>query len=265
MNTTAIEWSDKTWNPVTGCTPVSESCTNCYARRMAKRLKGRYGYPADDPFRVTLHPERLDEPSHIRKPSRIFVVSMGDLFHESVPGKYINDAWRQMFNNNRHTYILLTKRPERMKLWTEAAARTKGWPIGDIWPSWIWLGVTAENQQRADERIPILLDIPAALHFVSCEPMLSSVDLTQYLSPKWFDQSVQPTYEGGPTRAARLRRRLDWVIAGAETGPGKRMMYRDWAIYLREQCAEAGVPFFGKKYSDGSPIEPRQFPQEGQP
>ncbi len=186
MAKTRIEWAEVVWNPVSGCTPISEGCQNCYAKRMANRLRGRCGYPADDPFRVTLHPEKLEEPLKWKKPRRVFVCSMGDLFHEQVPDEYIAKVWEIMNNATQHTFLVLTKRPQRMK---DFLARL-GWYIHDRdgYPMEavldeggkytlknVWLGVTAENQQRADERIPILLQIPAAVRFVSIEPMLGPV------------------------------------------------------------------------------------------
>jgi len=190
---TKIEWTEYSWNPVTGCTPASEGCKNCYAKRMATRLKGRYGYPEDEPFKVTLHPEKLKEPLKWKKPRRVFVCSMGDLFHEQVPDEYIAKVWEVMNNASQHTFLVLTKRPQRMK---DFLARL-GWYIHDRdgYPMEavldeggkytlknVWLGVTAENQQRADERIPILLQIPAAVRFVSIEPMLGPVVI---IDGKW--------------------------------------------------------------------------------
>jgi protein gp37 len=254
MNTTAIEWSDKTWNPVTGCTPISEACDHCYAKRMATRLKGRYGYPADEPFRVTEHLDRLAEPSRINKPSRIFVVSMGDLFHEAVRFEFIREVIWQAKVHCQHTYMILTKRPERMRyFFTEYL--DSSWQLRD-YP--IWLGVTAEYQQRADERIPILLDIPAAVHFVSVEPMLGPVNLASVVL-KDGDSLGPSLYSNGAGAG------LNWVICGAETGPGKRPMDWQWAKDLQEDCHDAGVPFFGKKFTDGSPILWRCFPQGAQP
>lgn len=162
-----IEWTDATWSPVTGCTPVSEGCRNCYARRMAYRLRGRCGYPKDEPFRVTLHPERLEEPLRWKKPKRVFVCSMGDLFHPDVPSKYIQSILKTIFYtagrlNKGHVYMILTKRPERMRdeIVTFIKNKSRFYHLTKI--SGLWLGVTAENQQAADERIPILLQTPAA-------------------------------------------------------------------------------------------------------
>jgi len=185
MSDTKIEWATKSWNPVTGCTPISEGCKNCYAKRMSKRMRGRYGYPADDPFRVSLHINKLDEPSTWVKPQKVFVCSMGDLFHKDVPIKFFSDIMDTIIQNQKHTFMLLTKRPERMLELLED--RAEDWKLALPWQYKIpihnlWLGVTAENQRTADERIPILLQIPAAKRFVSVEPMLGPVDIRQYLS-----------------------------------------------------------------------------------
>jgi len=262
MSTTKIEWTrdingnpGKTWNPITGCSPVSEGCEHCYARRMAQRLKGRYGYPKDDPFRVTFHPDRLDQPLKWKKPRMVFVCSMGDLFHEIVTEwQWIEvfDVIRRCITNgggSGHKFLILTKRPWTMKLvleklnWNgERLTFNRGTPFIHLCGDDVWLGVTAENQQRADERIPILLQIPAAVRFVSIEPMLGPVDLT-FINP--FDDfhtdaldTPDPSYK------------LHWVILGGETGPGARPMHPDWARSVQNQCQAAGVPFFFKKHGD---------------
>lgn len=187
MAETKIEWADVVWNPITGCTPISEGCQNCYARRIAYRLKGRFGYPENDPFRVTFHGERLEEPLKWKKSRRIFVCSMGDLFHENIPFEWINDIFGIIMMVPQHVFMLLTKRPERALEYhqyseyefTDGSGKleTSNWE----WPVNIWLGVTAENQKRADERIPVLLQIPASERFVSIEPMLGPIDLLNYL------------------------------------------------------------------------------------
>ena len=223
MGDTKIEWAEKSWNPVVGCSKISPACDNCYAERMAKRLAGRYGYPADEPFRVTLHPERLTEPLRWKKPRRIFVVSMGDLFHKDVPFDYVLRIWIVMAQSQRHTFMILTKRPERMARfindWLPGAfTLATGVIFSQPLPN-VWLGVTAEDQQRADERIPLLLQCPAAVRFVSCEPLLGQIDF------------IRPTPIGGGTwdyltgefqNSVEKKRteKIDWVIAGSESGPG---------------------------------------------
>jgi protein gp37 len=225
-----IEWTEKTWNPITGCTKISEGCKHCYAERMSKRLAGRCGYDKDEPFKVTYHPDKLDEPLRWRKPSKIFVCSMGDLFHEGVDDGFLCRIFDVMAVAEHHTFLILTKRPNRMR---EFFARCVHGNFQNI-----WLGVTAENQQRADERIPILLQIPAAKRFVSVEPMLGPIELRLV---------------GGPGD-------LDWVICGGETGPGARPMHPDWVRSLRDQCVRAGTPFFFKSWGDWG-FEP--YPQNG--
>jgi protein gp37 len=239
MGTTKIEWTDKSWNPITGCTKISPGCANCYAARMSKRLAGRCGYPANDPFRVTVHKDKMDEPLRWRKPCRVFVCSMGDLFHDDVPDTIIASVFAVMASARRHMFQLLTKRPARLRAfmrgWLRDGRRIE--PLANI-----WLGVTAEDQQRADERIPDLLATPAAVRFVSVEPMLGLVDLT-----KWILRNDSAA-DGAATPSGRLQ----WVICGAETGPGARPMDNQWAADLCRQCQEADVPFFFKKHSDGS-------------
>lgn len=230
MGATKIEWTDATWNPITGCTPISAGCQNCYAKRMANRLRGRCGYPADDPFRVTFHPERLDEPLRWKKPRKIFVCSMGDLFHSAVTDEQLDAVFSEMIAVDRHTYFILTKRPERM------AKYVSGWI--DQCRNHIWLGTSCENQQAADERVPLLMRCPAAVRFLSCEPLLGPIDLSAI--PQ---RDSLKTYDGRP---------ISWVIVGAETGPRARPMDLDWARSIRDQCAAAGVPFFFKRDSTGS-------------
>lgn len=266
MSLTKIEWATMSWNPVTGCTPVSAACDHCYAARMAKRLRGRYGYPADEPFRVTLHPERLEEPLHWKKPRRVFVVSMGDLFHTDVHRDDILRVWMTMERCQQHTFLVLTKRAERMQrllsewMWPAlqlaTCLRPGVWPLPNV-----WLGVTAENQATADERIPLLLQTPAAKRFVSCEPLLGRI----YLDGR--NQVADEVYynflkgETGPSCQHRSIKptetpHLDWVIVGGETGPGARPMHPQWGRSLLEQCKFAGIPFFWKSWGDWAPVTP---------
>ena len=261
---TRIEWTrspdgtaGKTWNVVSGCTPVSEGCRNCFAKRMAKRLAGRFGYPAaPHEFDVTLHPDRLDQPLRWKKPRMIFVVSMGDLFHEDVPSKFIkHDVWNVMVDAKQHIFQLLTKRPERM-----LALLGNHTP----WPSNIWAGVSAENQEQADKRIPPLLRTPAAVHFVSLEPLLGPINLERYITD-WTDCGNRGSVAlevGYDSYATSLCRRacpkggegpaLSWVICGGESGPGARPMHPQWARDIRDQCQEARTPFFFKQQGEWS-------------
>lgn len=183
MGKTKIEWAQASWNPVTGCTPISEGCEHCYAKRMATRLRGRCGYPAGAPFLVKVHPDRYNEPFGWRKSKKIFVCSMGDLFHEDVPFPWINEVFSVIQRCTHHRFMVLTKRPERMRNYISKVLQVCGWPESDIPFPNVWMGITAETQRRADERIPVLLEIPAARRFVSVEPMLGPVDLKCYLQP----------------------------------------------------------------------------------
>jgi len=241
---TKIEWTHRegttgvAWNPVTGCTPVSEGCAHCYAARMAKRLAGRCGYPAaPHEFDVTLHPDKLNVPLHWRKPRTVFVCSMSDLFHEDVSDDYIYRVFLRMAECNAHTFIVLTKRAERMAEWMDT-----NWPyLRQAWSMQnIWGLVTVENQQHANERIPHLLRCPFTVRGVSYEPALGPVDFG--LAP------------------------LDWLICGGESGPGARPMHPDWARQARDWCKVARVPFFFKQWGawqffhtapDGKPIYER--------
>jgi protein gp37 len=249
MADTKIEWADKVWNPITGCSKISEGCQNCYAERMANRLKGRYGYPEDNPFEVTVHEDRLEEPLKWKKPSRVFVCSMGDLFHEDIDPSVIQDALWCMEKVPQHTFLILTKRPDTMRKYLRVFYHQKKIP-GNI-----WFGVTVENQQRADERIPILLQIPAAVRFVSVEPMLGFVDLERYLGRKAVSEGI------------------DWVICGGETGPGARPAQQKAIVDLYKQAKAANIPFFFKKWGSSTSLSTvasfpmvekcREFPREG--
>ena len=223
---TKIEWTKnddgsdgKSWNPVTGCSQIAEGCRFCYAKRMSKRLAGRAGYPpAPDNFKVTLHPDRLDQPLHWRKPTKIFVCSMSDLFHEDVPDEFIWDVWNVMRGTPRHIFMILTKRPQRMYSLIEF------WHMGFY--ENIRLGVSVSMQADADRNIPWLLRTPAAYRFVSAEPLLSEIKM--------------------PFVNTKLQR-LNQVIIGCESGPGRRPMKLEWARDIVGQCREAGVDCFVKQ------------------
>lgn len=250
-----IEWTDSTWNPVTGCTKVSPGCDHCYAETFAERWRGTPGHHFENGFDVTLRPERLDQPLRWKKPRRIFVNSMSDLFHDAVPDRFIGQVFETMAAANQHTFQLLTKRHGRMRSllnqWSEHA--TKGCycppdqggcsaPVDVLHGTWplpnVWLGVSVENQQWAETRIPALLETPAAVRFISAEPLLGPVDLRKLvvrsrvidcLGGDVTDPSDGAVICGMPSV-------LDWVIVGGESGPGARPMHPDWARSLRDQC-----------------------------
>jgi len=256
MQRTKIPWATHVWNPITGCTKISEGCQNCYAHALAKRFNG-------GDFSVTFHPERLDQPLKVKKPARIFVGSMTDIFHDAVDTHWIDDVLEVIGACPQHTFMMLTKRPENMdrKLYevTEAhGCRELGG--GDYLPN-LWLGVTAENQARADERIPILLSILAAVHFVSVEPMLGPVDLMRIKVARqnYPPKSIRPIGEivefnaltGSTVDHFGIERtggpKLDWVIAGPETGPGARECRPTWMATLWDECFKNKTPFFDKR------------------
>lgn len=264
-----IEWTDSSWNPITGCSPISEGCDNCYAKRMALRLAGRCGYPKDYPFAVTFHERHMEDPLHWKKPRKIFVCSMGDLFHPEVPCDWIWWIFGTMLECPQHTFMVLTKRPGR----AEKILREMCLASGRRLPENCWLGVTAENQRNADERIPTLLDIPAAVRFVSVEPMLGPVDLSDYLSIpcrscNHSGNIIIAMNDNGRCCVCdgkRFVRPLHWVICGGETGPRKRTCEPGWVNDLSQQCKRVNVPYFGKKF--GFECDPkaawmrREFPR----
>lgn len=286
---TKIEWTDATWNPIRGCSVVSEGCRNCYAMRHAARFSGE-GLPYEGlayrnesgahwTGKVRLIDEHLEDPLRWKRPRKIFVNSMSDLFHESIPDEWIDRIFAVMALAPQHTFQILTKRPERMrKYFIEhnrdwdcfrhalefshllygkdhqllPSLKDAGWFFNTYYddegfkdaeleyygllplPN-VWLGVSVEDQKTADQRIPILLNTPAAVRWISAEPLLGEIDLTNLK-----DANVQ-----------RSRRRLDWVVAGGETGP--RPMHPDWVRKLRDYCAAAGSAFFFKQWGDWRP------------
>lgn len=256
MARSKIEWCDETWNPVFGCTKVSPGCAKCYAERIARRFAGRPGFgPVDNPFKVTLYPDRLEQPLYWRKRRMVFVCSMSDLFHKDVPSGFIRQVWGVMTNSQRHTFLVLTKRSQRMLRWY-----TRLWCRNRL-PN-VWLGVSAENQKRLDERLPHLLQCPATARFLSCEPLLGPIDLESYL----WDQEAEDRFYN--VQYDRIRwpdhfRLIDWVIVGAESGPGARPMDLGWARDIRDQCADVGVPFFLKQIcKNGRKIPFEEWPTD---
>lgn len=214
-----IEWTQATWNPVTGCSKVSSGCQNCYAQRLAARLKAmgnpRYG----NGFAVTLHSDLLRAPLHWREPRLIFVNSMSDLFHEQVPDSFIRLLFEVMWAAPWHVFQILTKRAERLS--------SLGGQLQ--WPPNAWVGVTTEDQRCADRRIPLLKHVPATVRFISCEPLLGPLDLNQHLKG------------------------LQWVITGGESGLGARPVEADWVRSIRDDCISMNIPFFFKQWGGRTP------------
>lgn len=257
---TAIEWTEATWNPVTGCTKVSQGCKHCYAERDWSRLSriGGNVYTGRSFGDVMCHPERLGTPLRWKKSRRIFVNSMSDLFHEAIPDDFIVNVFDAMALAARHTFQVLTKRPERMiKLMPRLAERYtcrdgSGWPLTNV-----WLGVSVEDQETADARLPLLLQTPAAVRWVSAEPLLSEVDLRAIDLGElyWLDAftgQVHIAHDGGMP-AAKDYRPLDWVVVGGESGPKARPTHPEWVRFLRDQCQAVGTPFFFKQWGEWAP------------
>jgi protein gp37 len=229
MGKSKIEWTDSVWNPVTGCTKVSAGCNNCYAETNAMRFWGSRKFSD-----VQLHHDRLVQPLRWKKPRRIFVCSMGDLFHPEVDFEFIYRVFETMNKADQHIFILLTKRPKRMKEYFDYFFDVVG--IYNISQSNLWLGVSVEDQKTADERISILLSIPSKVHFVSCEPLLGRINLE--LNGHNYGRGYDTWSE-----------RLDWVIAGCESGPKRRECSPDWIYDIIGQCSRAEVPCFIKQMS----------------
>jgi protein gp37 len=212
MNKTKIEWTDRTWNPSTGCTKVSPGCKNCYAEALTQRFTNHF----KTGFDFTLHPDRLDQPQHWRTPSRIFVNSMSDLFHEDMPLEYLKRIFEVMTACPQHVFQVLTKRHERLVEWAPLLS----------WPANVWMGVSVETQAYV-HRIDFLRQVPARVRFLSCEPLLGPLDLN---------------LEG-----------IHWVITGGESGRNFRPVDRQWVLDIRDQCLAAGVAFFHKQWGGLTP------------
>lgn len=316
---TQIEWTDATWNPITGCSVVSSGCTNCYAMKLAgTRLKhdpSRQGLTTVSKAgpvwtgEVRLNTDWLTQPLRWKKPRRIFVCAHGDLFHENVPDAWIDQVFAVMALSPQHTFQVLTKRPERMREYLTGpntprriarlildwfidgqCSPSEPWPVVSVGPiddpyditlNWplpnVWLGVSVEDQARADQRIPILLNTPAAVRWISAEPLLGPIDLSEIdingedtinaLSAQTWQQLFDDWPEDDTVDCTRLEsfldwydrsdlpegpahKVLDWVVVGGESGPDARPMHPDWARQLRDQCAAAGVPFFFKQWGE---------------
>jgi protein gp37 len=275
----------QTWNPIVGCTKVSPGCAHCYAERMAVRLSGMpkqsYKYsPVVEKGKwngkIFFDPLSLNNPSGWEKPRAVFVCSMGDLFHEEIPWSKTIQVWDEMCCNPQHTYIVLTKRPEiALEFMRWLGRRTKKRGLDSIptqsedmldyvqVPDFIWMGVTVENQEMADKRIPLLLSIPAKKRFLSCEPLLGPMKILKYLFPG---------ADGFPEEMNRYHDWIDWVIVGGESGNKARHMEKNWAAELKWECEFACKPFFFKQLSATYPdykdfdsfpdyLQIREFPE----
>ena len=265
---TKIEWTDATWNPITGCSVVSAGCKHCYAMKLAgTRLQhhpSRAGLTqpsAAGPVwtgEVRFNEQWLRQPMRWSRPRMIFVCAHGDLFHESVPDVWINRVFAVMALCPEHTFQVLTKRAGRMRDYlshSHRAALVREHAIalcGEYieWITWplpnVWLGVSVENQAAADERIPLLLDTPAAVRWVSAEPLLGPVDLSRWLDLIQYEDGAP----WGRRNIGHLHDMLDWVVIGGESGQYARPMHPDWARYLRFQCEATGTPFFFKQWGE---------------
>lgn len=254
---TSIEWTDKSWNPVTGCDKVSAGCRNCYAERIANRFKGSKAFP--NGFDVTLHHDRLADPLKWKKPTRIFVNSMSDLFHEDIPFKFIHEVWGTMRQTPQHTYQILTKRPERMLEVVSQIRAMEALGYAKGFYSHVHLGVSVENQASADERIGILQQVPASVRFLSCEPLIGPITF------RWAKWLKIPSRPDGSSNHLDGLSGIHWVISGGESGLGARPMDPDWPRKMRDECQEAGVAFFMKQMARKATIPPdlfiRQFPE----
>lgn len=286
---TKIEWTDATWNPITGCSVVSPGCTNCYAMKLAgTRLKNhqtREGLTTVSKAgpvwngQVRFNKGMLLDPLRWKRPRMIFVCAHGDLFAENVPDEWIDQVFAVMALAPHHTFQVLTKRPERMRAYLTRAAgdgcqdvrnhlawdvtakvmnfwypawksegidgphRSRGIGAFTVWPlPNVWLGVSVEDQKRADDRIPVLLETPAAIRWISAEPLLGMLDIRRHIEMAHLDSELGLSNPG-----------IDWVVAGGESGPGARPMHPDWARSLRDQCAAVDVAFLFKQWGEYLP------------
>ena len=289
---TTIEWTDRTWNPTTGCDRISRGCDHCYALTTARRLKGmgqakyqRDGNPktSGPGFGLSVHADVLAAPLTWSTPQMVFVNSMSDLFHKDVPEDFIARVWTVMAATPQHTYQILTKRHDRMRsivrriAWrtptTEERQRGVRGSVAYVQPNEklndhlgeprllpnVWLGVSVEDQTWGDIRIPALLETPAAIRFLSCEPLLGPVDLRNLQARNralidCLGGDVKSADDGAVYTSTPSV--IDWVIAGGESGPGARPMHPDWARSLRDECVSAGVAFHFKQWGAWCPPHP---------
>jgi protein gp37 len=221
MGKTAIEWTDMTWNPVTGCTKISAGCDNCYAERFSERFRGVAGHPFERGFDLTLRPERLEQPLHWQQPRMVFVNSMSDLFHKEVPSEFVDRVFDTMERADWHIFQVLTKRSSRLRTYIN-----RRYPTGAA-PAHIWLGMSVEDGTKKS-RIRHLQETRAVVRFLSIEPLIGPI---------------------GPVDLDGIH----WVIVGGESGPAARRMLVEWAREVRDQCRAANVPFFFKQWGGPRP------------
>lgn len=278
---TKIEWTEVTWNPTTGCNKISAGCKNCYAEVMHKRLQGmgQPKYQTDFNKGVKTWEDELMKPLSWKKPRKVFVNSMSDLFHEDVPFEFIDKVFTVMALTPQHTYQILTKRADRMEEYFALHPQPRIVVIaihngrrlkvnedyynnGITWPlPNVWLGTSVENQQTANKRIPHLLRVPAAVRFLSCEPLLGRVDLnnipfsTDEVGPFTINALTGFSFQTDIIKWPGCEGKIDWVIAGGESGHGARPMHPDWVRSLRNQCHNTGVAFFFKQWGEWLPID----------
>ncbi len=312
-----IEWTERSWNPIVGCAIVSPGCKNCYAMRTAHRLGRNPATPVYAGLthqvngkavwtgEMRFHETALALPLRRQAPTTWFVNSMSDLFAEGVKAEWLDRVFAIMARSQRHTFQILTKRADRMQAYLTdpdtprriaSAAKWPGadpepWPDGGAWPlPNVWLGVSTEDQARADERIPHLLATPAAVRWISAEPLLGPLDLESawhgenalngecWGQCEWCDKGLPPMHNcqrGRRTEAAFMKGRdgLDWIVVGGESGPNARPMHPDWVRQLRDICHDEDVPFFFKQWGEWSPadewssgpVRQRAIMMDGQP
>ena len=219
-----IEWTEASWNPVTGCKKISPGCNNCYAQTFAERFRGVSNHPYQQGFDFKIWPQRLVLPLTWKKPKKIFVNSMSDLFHEKVPDEFIAKVFDTMTKANIHVFQVLTKRVDRMVKWTSSQYSKNGKDRKLQWPENVWIGVSVENQDYT-YRIELMKNVPAKIKFISFEPLLGPVKLTK-----------------------KILMDIDWVIVGGESGYHARLMDEKWVSNIYEKCIESGIPFFFKQW-----------------
>jgi protein gp37 len=283
----SIEWTDATWNPTRSCTKIAPGCKNCYAERFAERFRGVAGHPYEQGFDPRLAPEQLGVPLSWKKPRKVFVDSMSDLFHEDFPFEYIAACFGVMAACPQHTFQILTKRPARAAeffQWITDQAEDLRASVGEKPPgghaepsvcallfvnaggtdllrevqrmTWplpnVWIGTSIANQADADKNVPVLLRVPATVRFLSIEPLLGEINFrwTPYAHQATGETYREYAVRNGSVNEYEALRKISWIIVGGESGPGARPAHPDWPRSLRDQCVAAGVSFFFKQHGE---------------